>query len=490
MTEKHASYTPGRNALLDIRKIFLTTLTLGVVGIIVPQAFDYNMLSVFLPLLFMAAYVGIGYRHSQARAFLEQFADSVYYQGFLFTLIALVISLYHYRGGGMETESIIANFSLALITTIFGLAVRITITNFQVDLHSAERQMLQGVEQVANDFVRKAKTLSMQLELSHDETQRAIQRAMDDAALGIGRATGVIEQQAKISSQTMLDHTKNINDSVADTLKKLEQNINNVDLPQDIFSRQFKAPIDALIGSLNETRQRVSELTQEQMATKIGFQTMTGKIERMNSVLSASELALSDFNNNLATQNRHCGELVTSIDQIGHLINTSEQLSEQIREQVEHSTTATLRFKQLLDGLAQLPEATEHIAQKLQRASDDVIEVFAHISGHIQHGKQIGGDMALIAEATAKTQLTVKQISDFGLHVTSAFKRLEAFNQAIELYTQNLAKLGDLANSDITMAAQHQQELAAILEHSRTTLAMLNRHFVDSINYVSDRLQD
>ena len=132
----HAEY------VLDIRKIFLGALAFGVVGIVLPQSFGYNFLSVVIPLALMAIYAGIGYHRGKDSPFLEQFADSVYYLGFLFTLIALVVSLYHYRSDSMALDAIIANFSLALTTTIFGLAVRIYINNFQVDLRSAERQML------------------------------------------------------------------------------------------------------------------------------------------------------------------------------------------------------------------------------------------------------------------------------------------------------------------------------------------------------------
>ncbi|MGR9115357.1 MAG: hypothetical protein ACU85E_06290, partial [Gammaproteobacteria bacterium] len=148
------------------------------------------------------------------------------------------------------------------------------------------------------------------------------------------------------------------------------------------------------------------------------------------------------------------------------------------------------RFAKLLDSIERLPDETERTVEKLRHASNDVVELFSHIGGHSQHGRQIGSDLEAIAEALAKTQFTVKQISDFGLHVTSAFKRLESFNQAIELHTKNLAAMGDMVNTDIELTRKHQQEMAEILEHSRTTMALLNRHFVDSIDYLSKRLQD
>ena len=490
MTEKSASYSHNNDYVLDIRKIFLATLVLGVLGILLPQTFGYNKLSVALPLVFMAIYAGIGYRRSKNSPFLEQFADSVYYLGFLFTLIALVVSLYYYRGGSIEVESIIANFSLALITTIFGLTVRITINNFQVDLRNAERQMLEGVEFAANDFVRKAKTISMQLELSHDETQRAIQHAMEEATIGIGRATGVIEKHARMSSQSLLDHLETINLSVSDTVKALESNIKSVKLPEDIFASRLEAPIDALVQNLSETREVVSALTREQTAAAKNYRGITHGLDQLNEALTTSGRSLNDFNNTIATHSQSCGEFVRLVDKIGQLTQTAEKVTEIIAEQSERSSSAVDRFSKLLDSIEQLPAETERIAQKLRHASNDVVELFTQIGEHTQHGSQIGSDLEAIAEALANTQVTVKQISDFGLHVTSAFKRLESFNQAIELHTQNLAKMGDLTNTDIDLAKHHQQEIAAILEHSRTTMALLNRHFVDSIDYLSDRLQD
>ena len=490
MTGKTDLNSQNDDYVIDIRKLFLAALLLGLTGIVLPQALGYNELAVVIPLALMAVYTGIGYRRSKNSPFFEQFADSVYYLGFLFTLIALVVSLYYYRGGSVEVESIIANFSLALITTIFGLSVRIYINNFQVDLRSAERQMLEGVEQAAGDFVRKAKTLSMQLELSHDETQRAIQRAMDDAALGIGRATGVIEKHARMSSKALLDHVETINVAVSEAVQSLERDIKAVALPKDIFVRRLQAPLDALQQHLERTHNVVSDLNQEQAGIKSGFREFSQELDRVSGALTASERALSAFNEAMATQNRHTDQFIAAVKRLGPLTETTDRLGGTIATQAEHATAAVDRFAGLLNSLERLPAASEATAAKLSQAGNELAELFTGLASHAEQGRQIGDDLETIAAALAKTRITVKQISDFGLHVTSAFKRLESFNQAIELHTRNLAKLGGLADADIELAKKHQQEMATILKHARTTMAMLNRYFVDSIEYLSDRRQE
>ncbi|WP_031434258.1 coiled-coil domain-containing protein [Methylomarinum vadi] len=482
--DHHAGY------VLDIRKIFLAALVLGVVGIVLPQSFGYHQLSVAIPLLLMALYAAIGYRRGKDSPFLEQFADSVYYLGFLFTLIALVVSLYHYRGDSLGLDAIIANFSLALTTTIFGLAVRIYINNFQVDLRSAERQMLEGVELAANDFVRKAKTLSMQLELSHDETQRAIRRALEDAGQSMSQTAAMIREQAEQSAEAFRKQSETANRSMEETIKALQQKLESLELPEDIFARRLEAPLTALNEKLVETRTVVSDLAQEQTVIKADYRQMTLELGHFNSALTASGRSLEAFNDNIAAHNLSSEEFVQLVERFKQLAQASDAITAAIGEQAERSSAAAERFETLLASFGQLPDETERIAARLNQASDEVVGLFARISGQTENSARISSDLQTIAEALSKTQLTIKQISDFGVHVTSAFKRLESFNQAIEQHTRNLQAMGNLADTDIALIKTHQQEMAAILEHSRTAMAMMNRHFVDSIDYLSKRLED
>ena len=186
--------------ILDVRKMFVTALSGGVLGVCLPQFFNLPLLAVLLPLICMMLYAWFGYLQSNDTPFLEQFADSVYYLGFLLTLVALVVSLYFYQSDTLEAGQLTANFSLALITTIFGLAVRIFINNFQIDLNSIERQMMTGVEHAANDMIRKAKLISMQLDVSHQETQIAIKKSIEFAAEGMQQTALIIDQYAQARS--------------------------------------------------------------------------------------------------------------------------------------------------------------------------------------------------------------------------------------------------------------------------------------------------
>ena len=58
------------------------------------------------------------------------FADSVYYLGFLFTFVALVVAMMELTKEGFEIKYIVGTMGPALVTTIIGMAFRIYYTQF------------------------------------------------------------------------------------------------------------------------------------------------------------------------------------------------------------------------------------------------------------------------------------------------------------------------------------------------------------------------
>ena len=94
---------------------------------------------------------------------IEQKADSVYYMGFIFTLVAMAASLWVLAQGegAMNIRSVVGNFGLALATTIFGLTIRIIW--LQISSQS-DRD---------NDLILKEKLKKMTTRL-HEETERIV----------------------------------------------------------------------------------------------------------------------------------------------------------------------------------------------------------------------------------------------------------------------------------------------------------------------------
>jgi len=479
-----------QRSVLDIRKMFVAALLGGIISICLPQYFNLPLLAVLCSLTCMALYTGFGYSHSVDSVFLEQFADSVYYLGFLLTLVALVISLYFYQSDTLESGLLVANFSLALLTTIFGLAVRIYINNFQVDIQSAERHMMTEVEYAANDLVRKAKLISMQLDVSHQETQIAIQQSIKHAGEGMHQAALTVEKYARSGSEALLLNMNETSQKMTKAAEVFENSILNTKLPEEVFSEKLKGPLERLVTRLDESQILIKELNTQQSTLA---QSTQGIVESMGKTVAEVDIltqSISCFNDKLNANTRINDDFVQVVRDISSLSEKTAEISKNLTQQTEQSTIAMQNFNKLAGVVNSLPDDMETMSLRLKKSSAKVSEIFNSIGDNTQSGARIGEDLQDIATALANTKETVKQISDFGIHVISTFNRLETFNQLIEQHTQLLADMGGVARQDINLAKEHQLEMAKILQQSRQSQMLMQQDFVEGINNVSEQLKD
>ena len=472
----------------DVRQMFIFALAGGVLSICLPQYFNLPLLAVALPLLCMIIYTWVGYLHSVDSAFIEQFADSVYYLGFLLTLVALVVSLYFYQSDSLEASLLTANFSLALITTIFGLAVRIFINNFQLDLNSIERQVMTEVEQAANELVRKAKLISMQLDVSHQETQAAIQQSIEQAAEGMQEMAVLMEKNTQASTTALLNNIQTTNQTITGVVDVFATNIQNIKLPEEIFAEKLSVPLERLINRLDETQILLKEVNMGQGKISQGTQNIVASLSSTVAEVDVLAQTISVFNDKLHTNTKVNDDFARVVKEIASLSERTIGISANLEQQAEQSTLAMQNFTKLVGAVNTLPDDLDIMSSKLKQSSEHVFTAFQAIADNTHSGAKIGADLQEIALALTNTRETVKQISDFGMHVTSTFKRLETFNQLMEQHTQLMADMGGVAQADIDLAKQHQQEMADILQQSRESLGFMQRDLIASVKQNNDRL--
>lgn len=459
-----------QGVMLDMRKAFVCALLLGVVGIIVPQLLNYPLFAVVVPLSCMAIYVWVGAIYSTDTPIREQFADSVYYLGFLYTLIALVVSLYFYRSATLNSALLVNNFSLALITTIAGLAVRIYITNYQVEMEDVERQMLQGLDHAASEFVRKSKLITMQLEFSHDETQDAINKAISNAVDRLEEAGARMERHADMSAKMFIENAEKSNRALAHVIRKFKQDLDEVQLPADIFAEALTPPLQRLSERLDESQTLLRDLGGEQENMLSHTRQLVGGISDTARGMDKIGLSLDLFNAKLEANSQANTELARVVANITAVSETTEKIADNLARQGNASLQTIKQLETLITGIDNLPAHIEALTGHLQHANADVAEVFLAMGRQSTTGQRISGELEAIASALSKSRTTIKAISDLGLHATAAYKRLEAFNSALESHSGNMHAMSSLAQQEITLANQHRKELARILAESRQAL--------------------
>lgn len=126
--------------VMDIRiqKLFLVTLALKIgtsfLGWILR---DPWILGFTLPLVFMSAYIVLGYYRRDNDVTDEKFADSCYYLGFIFTITSIIFSLFDLPNIGTRIQDIAVRFGAAMVSTVLGLGVRVYLVSFKKDVADA-----------------------------------------------------------------------------------------------------------------------------------------------------------------------------------------------------------------------------------------------------------------------------------------------------------------------------------------------------------------
>lgn len=132
---------------------FLITLVAGGVLIFLGGKFLPGVVNIILTLAVMTAYwAAMSKKYSLSANSKIVFADSFYYLGFLFTFVALLAALMQLQTDGkvwMTTIQIVGQMGSALASTVYGMAVRVYLTQFDAIVSEPTVDVLDGAGRLA-----------------------------------------------------------------------------------------------------------------------------------------------------------------------------------------------------------------------------------------------------------------------------------------------------------------------------------------------------
>ena len=299
------------NEQVDIRKLFIMSLVAGAILILISQFLGSKIipvplpdwvkwtLTVSLPTLVIIIYAIVGYRIDTVKPIIERFADTVYYMGFLFTLIALVASMLPFGGLSLDTKQLIRNFSLAVITTIFGLAIRITIVNFQADEQSTRRHLSEELRNAASELISQSRQISTRLEVLNTEIHDTITKSLEESKKSIEKSTQSIDEYAHITKERLLKHINQSSESIVDTINELNNRIRNIDVPPDLLANKLSEPISLFAEKMHETGVILQQLSEYQKSVRDSSRNIANSLERATLKVDKLHQTLDEFNNSL-----------------------------------------------------------------------------------------------------------------------------------------------------------------------------------------------
>mgnify|MGYP001330682142 CR=1 FL=1 len=311
----------------DYRNIFGLAFLIGSIFIVLGWLSDSPYLfGVALPVLCMLAYSSLGFIEEKNDTLIEQFADSIYYLGFLLTLVALIVSLIVLSEEEYSLEGVGSRFGVALVTTVLGLFLRIILTNFRENFSdkkvSLEEELAKSMKDFSYQVQIHAKTLRTTTELYNSSIELSINsmnKSIATLTSGLDSvSTKGLEHVAKTFEQT--------NEQLSLAVNNLFKKIELIQISEDILTSPIQEPIKQLADLLDEYKDGFASVTAEQKKISSDNKLFSNNLTKLNqsatkldnSIQNISDTfsSVEDLDINTEDLNRTIGKTVSTIDRL------------------------------------------------------------------------------------------------------------------------------------------------------------------------------
>jgi methyl-accepting chemotaxis protein len=390
---------------LDYRNIFGLTFIVGTVFIILGWKLNSLLCGIVLPVLCMLAYSSLGFVEDKNDTNIEQFADSIYYLGFLLTLVALIVSLIALSEGEYALEGVGRRFGIALATTVLGLFLRIILTNFRNNFSDQKVVMEEQLAKSMKDFSYQvqihAKTLRTTTELYNSSIELSINsmnKSIETLTSGLDTvSTKGLDHVAKTFERT--------NEQLSLAVTNLFNKIELIQISEDILTSPIQEPIKQLAKLLDEYKDGFASVTAEQK-----------KISSDNKL----------FSDNLTNLNQSATKLDSSIQNISDTFSSIKDLdinTAGLNNTINTTISTIDRFSTALDrvgdiepnikGVIKSIDDIDKESQKLTNTIKNHETVISNIDGiSNSHLSMVKRHQADIEEIMTKSRANLNLLSD------------------------------------------------------------------------------
>ncbi len=352
-TPEDALRAPGK--VVPLQWWFAGALVLGAIAIFVGDTLGLleRWITIGVPIVVMFAYIAIGRSYLVHGISRTQYADSIYYLGFLFTLVSITAAIIDVGPEG-DVSQIVNRFGVKLITTLIGLGVRVYLVNFrpsgedvtenvEESLIEASRRLRDRLDQVTLDLASLASSLTLTLRTASERTSTELSSSLTQAAAQFSEALGVLKGQTLAGLSDVRGAAEK---AVSEMGGTLGANVGELRERMERATRDLGGASEGLVRRLEATR-----LPDELLAAQLG-----PAVERLVGALRDPTKGLDELGSVVATSTR---ELASAGQHAGAL--------------AEHSTRLEAEMSRLVTRMAEVPsldplqKATESVGQSLEQ---------------------------------------------------------------------------------------------------------------------------
>ena len=346
------------------------------------SALAYSAISQFSPtttmvalVVLLVAYAGYGYFIPKKNT--VQFADSLYYMGFLWALFALIATFVIWPAPKLTTDAVLTTFGYALVTTFCGMLLRLVMIQFQT---TPPDRLVHAQETID----RRAAALTQQInEATMEITSFRDRAASDLGAMHHDLMQSLVDVRERISEEYQ-NMTAMMSAGFESSLKDVLGRLAAIQFPEEILSAEV-AKLVAILGKQGGDFEKAAHRLERSLMQ--AAETVTSFGDSLYGSENAKQvgLAINELSSKIKDRTEEFVEMTTAFEK------SRTELDNQLNSLQSLGSTASMISTQLSGFEAELRDLSA--ASMSAEVKNGLMNVQKAIRSSLEAGKAIESTM-------------------------------------------------------------------------------------------------
>jgi len=472
----------------------------GVAGIIFMK--EKGLQREWIPLLpgaLMILYFAFVHLSRRFRLREDVTGDNLYYLGFLFTLTSLAYALYVFMLPGRDPEDIVADFGVALVTTILGIFLRQVAVQLREDPVEIEREARLELADAATRLRGVLGTVVLDMNHFRRQIAQSIEEGMAAVAESASNSvTGTAERFREVTD-ALLKHIETVDEARAQSSRRINELAGNtVAAFEPLLDRikRLEPPSDLIERKLAPAIQKIEQAAEAaQMRASAG----ADELKILSDLVTKAVRATADLDGRVQTLLNVC----SLIDQLGQRLEGHHGVvgAREPGDRIEQDHNVALVLDQALGLLDHHLGDLDVARRRLVKGGRHHLAL--HRALHVGHFLGPLVDQHLARRRQAAEARAVEAAASFARAIGAQEQVLRGFRDefqsqpgqalavltdAVRVHTRALQELSESAAAAVSAVRTHNAELDSELERSRRVTLEVQNELVSLAETVTRRL--
>ena len=328
----------------------------------------------------MAIYIFYYEQFSPSVSITDQFADSLYYLGFLMTIIALVAALIPYSANlsALSAEAVLSRFGIALLTTLVGLGGRVFYAQFNATLEQADADAQASLTEITQSFVTEL--------VISTKSIRDLRIEVEDE---IDALKATMSEHIKGMTETSTKETEKVIEAVRSATGRIVSEMNAIEVPPDILTSSLNSSLSGVTSQVGELAKMIGKM---KGALTRNEEKWEAHSEQLGHLIDALH-AIQGIGTNLAESEKRIIAVSGALERLREQVTVLEEGSKAAATELsEHVGQAKSVRAQLEKELLTVSTLRKNLVEEVEAASKASVDMSqAIIDGSEFLVRQLGG---------------------------------------------------------------------------------------------------